>query len=99
MDIQENSLTFDKLALAVHERRCMRKKKPVIRRISESSADRQRMVINYADLLAIAVMPKKNSVFLGRKVWSLAYPSGASDEKDSKYESMQEAQHVNSSGH
>ena len=59
MDIQENSLTFDKLALAVHERRCMRKKKPVIRQISESSADRQRMVINYADLLAIAVMPKK----------------------------------------
>ena len=63
MDIQENSLTFDKLALAVHERRCMRKKKPVIRQISESSADRQRMVINYADLLAIAVMPKKNPYF------------------------------------
>jgi hypothetical protein len=73
----------------------MRKKKPVIRGTSESSADRQRVVINYADLLAIAVMPKKNSVFRGRKVWSLASPSGASDEKDAKYESMQEARHVN----
>jgi hypothetical protein len=49
------------------------------------------MVINYADLIAIAVMPKKTSYSTEEKIWSLACPSGASDENDAKYESMQEA--------
>jgi hypothetical protein len=53
------------------------------------------MAINYADLLAIAVMKRQRKVCIPRGKGSrLASPSGASDEKDAKYESVQEARHM-----